>query len=622
MGISIRGMAIGALSRVKEKQDAAAEEDLQKRLEDRKFKMQEKLQTQRDKAHKERTMYASDASTEVARQKAIAAKAKTDREARLKHEEHFSDFDFFKGTGVQLPKEHLLNKKGKFNTGAGFLSRFNSAFEYVNDYLKRTYESNPNQKQINYNRLDNWLLKKIPEIMSKTEVMKNEYNSAGVIIGQQGYHVESGMGSVYKYLNTHKDAKMRGLLDSIKDSVPLPPLSDDAKRIMKDNPSIRWRDFGNVETNALVASAHVYGGVTELVRTGIIGALRGDQNDIQISAQSLAQSTDIQFRYDPRNPFKTLNAIGTASIFAHGRGKSRTKFSGGGVSKLITHKFPERNKQISKGYAKHSENTSLLSSIVDIRNLSRSLDRTKAPQLNFIRHVGAKLHGLVTALGIADKAESISFEQGTANEMDATFRDATKGGLTGNITARLQEGATSRLKEWDNKLKGEGLTGADRHERYLKYVQYEALKIQLVYKIAKMVQGGSGGQAVSNADFQVVLQSFQSGKIGSLEAEDSIFKMLQGMTEREYLHSYINTQKSLLEGAGTTQNAARNYLEQHRQYNDSMSNIASFTETQKVEAMNMAKAREKYEAQERATEEKLRQEIKDKRNPTRTGRIN
>ena len=41
MGISIRGMAIGALSRVKEKQDAAAEEDLQKRLEDRKFKMQE-----------------------------------------------------------------------------------------------------------------------------------------------------------------------------------------------------------------------------------------------------------------------------------------------------------------------------------------------------------------------------------------------------------------------------------------------------------------------------------------------------------------------------------------------------------------------------------------------------
>jgi hypothetical protein len=528
-----------------------------------------------------------------------------------------------KGTGVQLPKSHLLNKKGEFNTGAGFLSRFNVAFDYVDNYLKDKYKYNADLLKTNYSRLDNWLLKKIPEVMSKTEVMKNEFNSAGAIIGQQGYHVESGMGSVYKYLNTHKDAKMRGLLDSIKDSVPLPPLSDDAKRIMKENPSINWRAFGNVETNALVASAHVYGGVTELVKMGIIGALRGDQNDIQRSAQSLAQSTDIQFRYDERKPFITLNAIGTASIFAHGRGKSREKFSGGGVSKLITHKFSERNKQISKGYAKHSENTSLLSSIVDIRNLSRSLDRTKAPQLNFIRDVGAKLHGLVTALGIADKAESISFEQGTADEMNATFRDATNGGLTGNITARLQEGATNRLRGWKDRLdKKANLTKGERHERYLKYVQYEALKIQLVYKIAKMVQGGSGGQAVSNADFQVVLKSFQSGSIGSLEAEDSIFKMLQGMTEREYLHSYINTQKSLLEGAAPTQNAARYYLEQHRQYNTSMSNIASFAKTQEVATMDYKKAQEAHAAKRQAVEEKLRQEIKDKRNPTRTGRIN
>ena len=111
MGISIRGMAIGTLSRVREKQDASAKEDYTKRLEARKFKMQQKLQTQQDKAHMERTMYASDADTEVARQRAEALKAKTDREARLKHEEHFSDFDFLKGTGVQLPKEHLLNKK-------------------------------------------------------------------------------------------------------------------------------------------------------------------------------------------------------------------------------------------------------------------------------------------------------------------------------------------------------------------------------------------------------------------------------------------------------------------------------------------------------------------------------
>jgi iron uptake system EfeUOB component EfeO/EfeM len=124
-----------------------------------------------------------------------------------------------------------------------------------------------------------------------------------------------------------------------------------------------------------------------------------------------------------------------------------------------------------------------------------------------------------------------------------------------------------------------------------------------------MVQGGSGGQAVSNADFQVVLQSFQSGTIGNLEAEDNIFKMLQGMTEREYLHSYINTQKSLLEGAAPTQNAARYYLEQHRQSNTSMSNIASFAEAQKKSTMNFNKARAEYEAKRQAKLKEVTQKV-------------
>jgi hypothetical protein len=603
-------MAIGALTELKEKRVLAAEEERQKRLEDRKFKMQQKLQTQRDDAAALRNEYTVNARLQVARDKAEAEKAKNDKAAALKFHEDHSDFDFFRGTGVKLPSRFLLDKKGKFNTGMGFLSRFNAAFNFVDNHLKETYSSNSELMQKNYNRLDEWLLKKIPEIMSKTEVMLNKYNSAGEVIGQQGYHVESGMGSVYQYLNTHKDAKMRGLLDGIRDSVPLPPLSNDAKRMIKENPSIDWSKFGSVETNALVASARIYGGVAELRRTGMVGALGGEHKDIQNSAKSLAESTDSPFKYNSKNPFKTLHAIATASIFANGRGKSREKVSGGGVSKLITHKYKDRNKEINDGLKKHNENMSLLSSIVDIRTLSEQMDQAEAPQLNFLRDVTEKLHGFVAALGIADKAKKISFEKGISDEMDATFRDATNGGLTGKITEGLQDGANKRIKAWSDSLDGKtNLTDPERHERYLKYVQYEALKIQLVYKIAKMVQGGSGGQAVSNADFQVVLQSFQSGTIGNLEAEDNIFKMLQGMTEREYLHSYINTQKSLLEGASPTQNAARYYLEQHRQYNTSMSNRASFAETQEAATMNFKKAQAEYEAKRQAKLKEVTQRV-------------
>jgi len=85
--------------------------------------------------------------------------------------------------------------------------------------------------------------------------------------------------------------------------------------------------------------------------------------------------------------------------------------------------------------------------------------------------------------------------------------------------------------------------------------------------------------------------------------------MLQGMTEREYLHSYINTQKSLLEGASPTQNAARYYLEQHRQYNTSMSNRASFAETQEAATMNFKKAQAEYEAKRQAKLKEVTQRV-------------
>ena len=93
-------------------------------------------------------------------------------------------------------------------------------------------------------------------------------------------------------------------------------------------------------------------------------------------------------------------------------------------------------------------------------------------------------------------------------------------------------------------------------ERFYNEAKYEALKIQLVYRIAKMVQGGSGGQAVSNPDFQAVLQSFQAGNWGTLQNEQAVFEQLQYMVEREFIYSKVMTSKAILNNERAVVNRA------------------------------------------------------------------
>jgi hypothetical protein len=82
-------------------------------------------------------------------------------------------------------------------------------------------------------------------------------------------------------------------------------------------------------------------------------------------------------------------------------------------------------------------------------------------------------------------------------------------------------------------------------ETYNAAVQYNFEKIKLVYQVAKLIQGGAGGQAVSNMDFGAIKDSFAAGPFGNIRGQIAIFKHLAEVTSDRYIMHKIYSNKFL-----------------------------------------------------------------------------
>ena len=102
-----------------------------------------------------------------------------------------------------------------------------------------------------------------------------------------------------------------------------------------------------------------------------------------------------------------------------------------------------------------------------------------------------------------------------------------------------------------------------------------------------MVQGGSGGQAVSNADFQAVLKSFQAGKWGNLEYESAVFEQLQSMVEREYIYSKVMTNRAILSNQDAVATRALQFyrIQEERRRQRALRNNQKVTKTEGSEQL-------------------------------------
>ena len=206
----------------------------------------------------------------------------------------------------------------------------------------------------------------------------------------------------------------------------------------------------------------------------------------------------------------------------------------------------------------------LLTDITKLQDLASTMQTGGTPEVTFIRTAVTTVTGLWLSLT----------KEGTSNVQQITPQQIHELSKEGNIVAGLdtkkyfseiEKASQSTLKKFENKIltATEGKDRVAAKERYDAEVQYQALKIQLVYKVAKMVQGGSGGQAVSNADFQAVLASFQGGSFGTLSGEQAVFSLLHKMTEKEYLYTSIMADSSIHFNA---RDSARTAVALYKQY--------------------------------------------------------
>ena len=572
MGISIRGMAIGALSRVKEKQDASAEEERQKRLEDRKFKMEQKLQTQRDAAALERTQVTADASLLSSRNTLAAKNAKDKSTALTKLHKDWDQFGLGgpKGLlGENLPEHHrALRDK---TPGAAYRGKFDSAVGYV--IKKYNAITDIGLRKRKFNVFNNWLGKRVPQLLVETDAFKPSKDSAGQFDLDSRIHLESALKQTFSHMSEYPDLKkiMEAQKVDFESRYEAPeqlvqyvnnyPNSFTARRLTGK--------FGPHEQTILDGQFSKWG---ELETTGLPKALSENNVDGMRAAAEMMSTMNSLRKYDLK-PQPSLDATVAAASVALGQGKTIQIVKGMGRQQRTRYNPKRREDEIKASTETHNTNNTLLHQITQVRELNLTLqggsyDSKKATfTLNVFRYFEKTLNSLRKGLNfdIGSKDNSIEFSDNDKKDMAGAFtragiedgeeflqriQDASNGKLAGAKEALIQAFKGGNIQE--EKI---------AQERFYNEVRYEALKIQLVYRVAKMVQGGSGGQAVSNADFQAVLKSFQAGKWGNLQNEQAVFQQLQYMTEREYIHSKVMTSRAVLENED---NVATRALQFHR----------------------------------------------------------
>jgi hypothetical protein len=551
-------MVIGALTELKEKRVLAAEEERTERLEDRKFKMQQKLQTQRDTADMERTMFASNASLQAARERAIATKTKENRTAMLNFNKTWDQFGIGGESGLlgrNLPvKFRVLRDKtpdalhrGRFDGAVGFA---------IGEFQKI---ENTTVRNSQFNKLNMFLAKRFPQLLTETNAHATDTSKSGEYNYEQKFDLGTAFPQTYAYMNSvdslkdilneqkQEFAKLYEIPDNINALIETNPKSFTAKRLNKS--------FGNRELYIL---GSLHQNWVALGDTGIVQAIAEADRNKMISAADKMYLTK-SLKKEKLSPQQNLDAIVAASSAAIGFGKDTVISRGAGKQTRTVINSEIREKQIKDARKIHRENQSLLDQVTKANQLNIALrvgtDYSKKSTftLNIFRHFETMLNSLNLGFfnfNMSSEKDSITFGENEKEEMAKAF---SKVGIEDGeeFFNKMQRSSNNKLAKARTELSiafkgGDIYEQARMQERFRNEVKYEALKIQLVYKVAKMVQGGSGGQAVSNADFQAVLKSFQAGKWGNLQYESAVFEQLQSMVEREYIYSKVMTNRAVL----------------------------------------------------------------------------
>ena len=181
-----------------------------------------------------------------------------------------------------------------------------------------------------------------------------------------------------------------------------------------------------------------------------------------------------------------------------------------------------------------------------------------------------------------------SFEDTFGNSKNFTEQGIYDEGIKRELQEALQ-GADKSLNKFKSKYSKENYENADPdvlNNIINAHIEYTHLKVMLTFKLAKLVQGGTGGRGVSDMDFKAVAQSLRTGSLSALPEELTAFKAVEKSSKEHYIAARIASFEDLQGGSnsrirGTILNKTlslhnalkRKYARRRRVQNQSLSDI-------------------------------------------------
>ena len=172
----------------------------------------------------------------------------------------------------------------------------------------------------------------------------------------------------------------------------------------------------------------------------------------------------------------------------------------------------------------------------------------KSLNVGFVRELWTKIAPVAKVYGFGDKATQAVLEKGSFKDYTDTITSDIKSDaidINGNNLRTSMSAAFERIDARINFMKNQkdDKSGAAISDEIIKrQIQYEYLKIQTIFHIAKLIQGGTGGRGVSNMDFENVAKSLSQGPTSTLANENTAFNTLYANAVSSYAAHFVGRQ--------------------------------------------------------------------------------
>ena len=184
-----------------------------------------------------------------------------------------------------------------------------------------------------------------------------------------------------------------------------------------------------------------------------------------------------------------------------------------------------------------------LQKVIGGSNLSGALN------IKGVREVFKTVASAAKSLGLSDTVKNFVSEEGGFGD---TVRNTFKVGIAndaqdkhGNNLKSVIDNSITESNKFIANLKenrGKNIKGYGQvtDELIQMEVEYQYLKIQNIFRIAKLIQGGTGGRGVSNMDFEAVARSLSQGSLATLKAEEIAFRAVREHAIDGYVDNMVH----------------------------------------------------------------------------------